>query len=166
MRHAIKLPNEGGNTFFANMRAAFDGLSDDLRARITGLKSEHAYKNRRQLPSVEERVREVEKDQDETGKFIVHHVVRTHPDTGHRAIYINPLRINRFIGLATEASVRLNDELLAHATDDQFVYRHQWQKGDVIMWDNRQAMHMVDVNYDITQPRLLHRIILEGDRPV
>ncbi len=164
--HAITLPDKGGDTFFANMRAAYDALPDDLRARVTGLKAEHAFKNRRQLPKASERVREVKEANEGEDEYVIHPVVRTHPDTGRQAIYINPLRINRYVGLAPEASVRLNDELLAHATKDEFVYRHQWQQGDLIMWDNRQAMHMVDVHYDITQPRLMHRIILEGDQPV
>ena len=101
----------------------------------------------------------------EVADGMVHPVERTHPDTGRKAIYINPLRIKRFLGLVPVASANLVEELKAHSTQEKYVYRHQWQEGDLIMWDNRSVMHMVDVDYDITQPRLMHRIILEGDRP-
>ncbi|MEQ8194119.1 MAG: TauD/TfdA family dioxygenase [Rhodospirillales bacterium] len=166
MLHAITLPASGGDTCFADMRLAYETLPESLRARISGLKAVHAYREDRKPPSVEERARAVQEKASEAEDGMVHPVVRTHPDTGRQAIYINPLRIKRFLGLSPDASARLVEELTEHATREAFVYRHKWRPGDVVMWDNRSVMHMVDVNYDITQPRLLHRIILEGQRPV
>ena len=166
MLHAITLPGEGGDTCFANMQLAYESLPDSLRARISGLKAVHAYRESREPPSEEERQQEAGSNPTEVADGMVHPVVRTHPDTGNKAIYINPLRIKRFLGLAPVASARLVEELTAHATKKKYIYRHHWQEGDLIMWDNRSLMHMVDVNYDITQPRLMHRIILKGDRPV
>ncbi|MEX2449902.1 MAG: TauD/TfdA family dioxygenase [Rhodospirillales bacterium] len=164
--HAITLPEKGGNTCFSNMRLAYETLPESLRARIKGLKAVHAYREDRKPPSVEERARAEKENPSEADDGMVHPVVRTHPDTGDQAIYINPLRIKRFLGLSPEASARLVEELTEHATQEKFVYRHTWKPGDLVMWDNRSVMHMADVNYDITQPRLLHRIILEGDRPI
>jgi len=166
MLHAITLPSEGGDTCFANMHLAYESLPESLRARIAGLKAVHAYRESRKPPSEEERRQEVGNNPTEVADGMVHPVVRTHPDTGREAIYINPLRIKRFLGLAPVASANLVEELTAHSTKKNDIYRHQWRKGDLVMWDNRSVMHMVDVNYDITQPRLLHRIILKGNRPV
>ena len=172
MLHAITLPGKGGDTCFANMHLAYDGLSESLRARISGLKAVHAYRESRKPPLEEERNRKTKSDVAENPTEVatapdgmVHPVERTHPDTGRKAIYINPLRIKRFLGLAPVASANLVKELSAHSTKKEYVYRHRWQEGDLIMWDNRSVMHMVDVDYDITQSRLMHRIILEDDRP-
>jgi len=166
MLHAVTLPGEGGNTCFANMHLAYEKLPEGLRARISGLKAVHAYRESREPPTADERQREVRDNPTEVANGMVHPVERTHPDTGRKAIYINPLRIKRFLGLAPVASANLVEELTKHSTQRKYVYRHQWQEGDLIMWDNRSVMHMVDVDYDITQPRLMHRIILQGDRPI
>ncbi len=165
MLNPITLPETGGDTCFTNMRAAYDALPKSTKAEIDGLKAVHFYKDRRKPPSLEERQKEAEGLSDEVSDGVAHPVARTHPDTGKKAIYINPLRIKRFLGKTPEESVQLVDELAKHATQPQFVYRHTWQPGDVIMWDNRQAMHKATEDYDITQPRLLNRIILKGDKP-
>jgi len=166
MLHAVTLPKEGGDTCFANMQLAYEDIPEALRARIAGLKAVHAYRESRKPPSEDERANEGNAMPTEVADGMVHPVVRTHPDTAKQAIYINPLRIKRFLGLAPVASAKLVDELTKHSTKKKYVYRHRWRQGDLVMWDNRSVMHKVDVNYDITQLRLLHRIILEGDRPV
>jgi len=165
MLHGIELPRQGGNTCFANMRRAYDALSDDLKARIQGLQAIHAYRESRDGMSVEERRAERVSDEEELANGIVHPVVRTHDETGTKAIYINPLRITRFIGVSPDDSAALLDDLTRHATGDAFTYAHSWQAGDVVIWDNRQAMHRARHDYDLTQRRLLHRIILKGGTP-
>jgi len=163
--NSVTLPDSGGDTYFANTRAAYDALSDDMRERINGLKAVHFYQDRREPPSEEERKREAKATSDNVTDGVTHPVARTHPDTGHKAIYINPLRVKRFVGMAPEDCVQLIEDLAEHATQPQFVHRYTWRQGDVIMWDNRQALHKATKDYDLSQPRLLHRLILKGDRP-
>ena len=165
MLHGVELPKQGGDTWFANMRLAYDRLSDDLKKRIEGLEAIHAYRESRDYMTKEEREAEMLSDEEERANNIVHPAVRTHDVSGTKAIYINPLRIKRFIGMESDESADLLDELVIHATKDDFTYPHSWRQGDVIIWDNRQAMHRVEHNYDIAEKRLMHRIILKGSKP-
>ena len=164
MLHGVELPKQGGDTWFANMRLAYDHLSNDLKKRIDGLEAIHAYRESRDYMTKEEREAETLSDEEERVNNIVHPVVRTHDVSGTKAIYINPLRIKRFIGMEADESADLLDELTVHATKDDFTYPHSWGQGDVIIWDNRQAMHRVEHNYDILEKRLMHRIILKGSK--
>jgi len=92
--------------------------------------------------------------------------VRTHPETGRKAIYLNPIRIEGIEGMGETAALALLDELLEHARQPQFEYRHQWQPGDLVLWDNRCLLHKANGDYDMTQVRYLYRIMLKGDVPV
>ncbi|MBO42782.1 MAG: hypothetical protein CMM28_03575 [Rhodospirillaceae bacterium] len=163
--HGVELPKRGGDTWFANMRLAYEELSPTLKQRVDGLEAIHAYRESRDYLTKEERGAEALTDEEERANNVVHPVIRTHEVTGTKAIYINPLRIKRFIGMNSEESADLIDELTMHATSDDFTYPHSWQQGDVIIWDNRQAMHRVEHNYDFAEKRLMHRIILKGRKP-
>lgn len=165
MLHGVELPKQGGDTWFANMHLAYEKLPADLKSRIDGLEAIHAYRESRDVMSKEEREAETLSDEEERATNIVHPVVRTHDVTGTKAIYINPLRIKRFIGMGPDESADLLDRLTVHATGDDFTYAHSWRQGDVIIWDNRQAMHRVEHNYDLKEKRLMHRIILKGKKP-
>jgi alpha-ketoglutarate-dependent taurine dioxygenase len=155
----------GGNTWFANMRRAYEALPEKTRQRIDDLQAVHAYRESRDALTAKQRAEKVASGkgaQDGT----VHPIVRTHDETAAKAIYINPLRLERFVGLGPEESTALVEELIAHATSAPFTYAHSWRQGDVIIWDNRQAMHRVEHNYDLAEIRLMHRIILKGQRPI
>jgi taurine dioxygenase len=160
MLHGVVLPKQGGNTCFANMRQAYEGLSDTLKARIGSLQAVHAYRESREGMSAKDR--RAEEDADDG---VTHPVVRTLDEIGAKSIYINPLRIKRFVGLSADESTSLLEELTEHATHDRYVYCHPWQKGDIVIWDNRQSMHRVLHNYDLSEKRLMHRIVLEGSEP-
>ena len=160
MLHGVVLPKQGGNTCFANMRQAYEGLSDTLKARIGSLQAVHAYRESREGMSAKDR--RAEEDADDG---VTHPVVRTLDEIGAKSIYINPLRIKRFVGLSADESTSLLEELTEHATHDRYVYCHPWQKGDIVIWDNRQSMHRVLHNYDLSEKRLMHRIVLEGSAP-
>lgn len=95
-----------------------------------------------------------------------HPLVRTHPETGQKALYLNPIRMECIDGIPREESDRLLDFLHDHVTQPRFEYRHQWRPGDVLMWDNRSALHQANDDYDWrTQARRLLRIMLEGEAP-
>ncbi|MBT5034495.1 MAG: TauD/TfdA family dioxygenase [Rhodospirillaceae bacterium] len=160
MLHGVVLPKQGGNTCFANMRQAYEGLSDTLKARIDTLQAVHAYRESREGLSAEDR-----RAEEDSEDGVTHPVVRTLEEIGAKAIYINPLRIKRFVGLSADESTSLLEELTEHATRDRYVYCHPWQKGDIVIWDNRQSMHRVLHNYDLSEKRLMHRIVLEGSAP-
>ncbi|MBT8408990.1 MAG: TauD/TfdA family dioxygenase, partial [Alphaproteobacteria bacterium] len=77
-----------------------------------------------------------------------------------------PVRIEEFVGVEKEEGFTLLGELMAHATEDRFIYRHKWRRGDMVIWDNRCSMHQANKDYDMSQLRLMHRLMLEGTKPV
>jgi taurine dioxygenase len=165
MLHAVALPKHGSDTWFANMRLAYDELSSTMKNRLRGLKAVHAYRESREIMTRAERSVELSSEAKGSVNGVLHPVVRHHDENGSKAIYINPLRIKCFIGMGADDSAKLLDALTAHATRDAFIYRHVWRPGDVVLWDNRQALHRVEHNHDLSEKRLMLRVILEGDTP-
>lgn len=159
---AVSLPSKGGDTDWAHMGAAYDALPDDLRAEVEGLEAVHAFTDTRLPPTVAERIAAGD---DNASDGVVHPLIRTHPENGRKSIYLNPLRVRRFRGMAPERCADLIDRLIGHATRREFVYTHRWRPGDMVIWDNRCCMHRGNPDYDFSELRLLYRIILAGDRP-
>lgn len=161
--HAVELPGSGGDTQFVNMHVAYERLPDALRERIKPLRAVHVYQSRHSARKLMALPAKVERGEvpDET----VHPIVRTHPESGRKAIYINPIRIDRIETLDETSSLQLLDELLNHSVREEHEYRHRWQTGDVTMWDNRCLLHKANGDYDMSQTRYLYRVMLEGDRP-
>jgi taurine dioxygenase len=161
--HAVNLPTIGGDTQFANMTAAYDGLPDRLRQRLNGLSAIHIYQSShsaRQLMALPSAAKE------RVPNAVLHPIVRTHPETGRRSIYINPIRIEGIVGLDHKEALPLLDELLEHATAPRFQYRHEWRPGDLVMWDDRSLLHKANGDYDMNELRYLYRVMLKGDVPV
>lgn len=156
MLYAEEIPSTGGNTMFANMYDAFDSLPDTVQNRLTGLQAVNVF-------DYETQVR--------TGRFdraksphATHPAVRTHPETGRRALYVNRLMTEEFVGLDAAESDTLLETALSHAENMDHVYEHVWQTGDLVMWDNRCTQH-ARRNFPGNERRLLRRIGLEGDVP-
>lgn len=160
--YAVSLPSSGGDTDWAHMGAAYDALPEDLRAQVKDLEAIHAYTESRLPPNLADRIAE---GQDDATDGVAHPLIRTHPDSGRKAIYLNPLRVRRFRGMTPENCAALIDRLVAHATKPQFVYTHRWRPGDMVIWDNRSCIHKANADYDFDELRLLYRIILAGERP-
>jgi taurine dioxygenase len=161
--HAVKLPDHGGDTQFVNMQRAYEDLPAAMRARIDGLRAVHVYQSRhseRKLMALPEPAKRNVPD------AMLHPLVRTHPESGRRSIYLNPIRIEGIVGMDEPAALSLLDDLLAHATQPQYEYRHQWRAGDMVMWDNRCLLHKANGDYDMAQVRYLYRIMLKGDAPI
>jgi len=162
--HAVKLPAAGGDTQFVNMHEAYEALSDAMRRRIDGRMARHVYQSRyseRKLPQLagERRIT--------VGTAtVLHPLVRTHPESGRKALYINPIRIEEIVGMETDEALALLDELLAHSMQPRFEYRHQWQPGDTVIWDNRCLLHKANGDYPVSQVRYLYRLMLRGERPI
>lgn len=154
---AVRLPPSGGDTSFANACSAYDGLDAGTRARIDGMRV--VYGADRHLSWREE-------DRDAFAAPVSHPLVRTHPETGRRALYCHPLKAQRIEGLEPEPSFDLIDRVLEEALKPEIVYRHRWRKGDLVLIDNRACLHMAERDYDPDYGRVMHRVIVEGDRPV
>jgi taurine dioxygenase len=160
--HAVTLPGQGGDTQFANMAAAYAALPEAMRDRIAGLMAIHVYQSShsgRKLMGLSEANKE------RVPNAVIHPIVRTHPESGRKSIYINPIRIEGIVGLDHKEALPLLDELLEHGTREAFQYRHEWRPGDLVIWDNRCLLHKANGDYDMDQTRYLYRVMLEGDVP-
>ena len=160
--HALKLPDAGGDTQFANMAAAYAALPSAMRARIEGLMAIHVYQSSH---SARKLMGLSEPNKERVPNAVLHPIVRTHPENGRKSIYINPIRIEGIVGMDHKEALPLLDELLDHATREEFQYRHAWRPGDLVMWDNRCLLHKANGDYDMEQTRYLYRVMLEGDVP-
>ncbi|HET7596137.1 MAG TPA: TauD/TfdA family dioxygenase [Burkholderiales bacterium] len=159
--YALEVPPAGGNTGFANMYLALETLSTDLRARIEGrtLKHDMTYNSAGDLREGFAPVADV---RDAPGPS--HPIVRTHPETGHEALYLGR-RPNAYInGLPVAESEALLDALWRHATQPALTWHHEWRVGDIVMWDNRCVMHHRDP-FDAGARRIMHRVQCAGEKP-
>ena len=164
---AVKLPETGGDTLFASMYAAYDNLSTPLREMLENLQAFHEGVPRFSWSLLDpteaggrERLEQMKRD----CPGAVHPVVRTHPETARKALYVNRSFTTRILGLSEIESRHLIDLLCAHCEQSSFQVRWRWSEGDVGMWDNRCAMHSAAMDYG-TGHRVMHRVTIEGDRP-
>jgi len=156
---AVELPSAGGDTQYVNMHAAYDGLPEDTKARIAGLKAIHVYQSKyspRPLAPLTEASRRAMPPPG------IHPLVHTHPENGRKALYLNPVRMEGIVGMDDAAALALIDELMLHATQAKYEYRHKWRRGDWVMWDNRSVMHQANPDYDMRERRYLYRLMLKG----
>ncbi len=155
--YAEEIPSTGGNTLFANMYDAYGSLTDELKTRVTGLQAVHVFDYETQVKS---------------GRFdrssaphATHPAIRTHPETGRKALYVNRLMTEELVGLPRAENDDLLQRLYRHAEDSTHVYEHIWQVNDLVMWDNRCTQH-ARTDFPTGERRLLRRVGIEGDRPV
>jgi taurine dioxygenase len=161
MLYGLAVPATGGDTQFTNMYTAYDDLPDATKRRIAGLRVLHRYDSSRKGT----RVVTLTTDEAERLPDVTHPLVRTHPETGRRALYMNPNRMEAVVGLERAESDRLLDDLTRHAIQEKYQYRHTWRHGDILIWDNRCTMHKANADYPAGSLRLMHRIIVEGTVP-
>src|SRR5215469_14483790 len=160
--HAVSLPDRGGDTQYVNMHVAYDELPHEIKLRLNGLKAIHVYQSRfsaRKLMELNSESRARVPD------AVTHPIVRTHPESGRKAIYINPIRTEGIVGMPQQHALALLAELLDHSTQPKYQYRHKWQPGDLVIWDNRCLLHKANGDYDMSQVRYLYRVMLQGDAP-
>ena len=163
MLFAVELPSRGGDTQFVNMQQAYDDLPEETKRKLDGLKAVHVYQSKhspRDLAGLNE---ESQRALPPPG---VHPLVRTHPENGRKALYLNPVRIESIIGMDEANALNLVDALMQHATQKKYEYRHQWRHGDWLLWDNRSVMHQANPDYDMNERRYLYRLMLKGEVPV
>ena len=159
---AVELPSRGGDTQYVNMHDAYDDLPQKTKQMINGLKAMHVYQSKyspRALSGLNEDSRA------QLPPPGVHPLVRTHPENGRKALFLNPVRMESIIGMDDADALKLIDELMQHATQKKYEYRHQWHYGDWVMWDNRSVMHQANPDYDMSERRFLYRLMLKGEVP-
>ena len=165
MLHAQELPEEGGDTLFANMHLAWDTLPLELKNIVEGRQAEHDY-----LAQYAELQRRspwrpnLSAAQIAEVAPVMHPVVRTHPETGRRALFVSEHFTTRIAGLPEDESRDVLDRLFAHSVRPEHVYRHRWQPHDMVFWDNRSLMHLA-AGCPEDQRRKLYRTTIEGDVP-
>jgi taurine dioxygenase len=158
MLYAIEVPREGGNTLFANAYAAYGSLPGAIKQRIDGRRALNAYDYDTAATKRGTRVAD-------GVPTCVHPVVRTHPATGRKALYVNRLMTVRIEGLPEDESNELLEFLFEHQEQRQFVYEHVWRVGDILMWDNRCALH-ARTDFSPDERRLMRRVTIMGEKPV
>ncbi len=158
MLYSIEVPAAGGNTLFANGYKAYEALPADLRKIVEGRKAVHVYDygggvlDRRFMVKPEE------------GMSFAHPVARTHPETGRKSLYVNRLMTHHIEGLPAEESERLLELMFRTLERPEFVYEHRWRVGDLLLWDNRCALH-ARRDFDPNERRWMRRVTIKGERP-
>jgi taurine dioxygenase len=159
----VSLPSSGGDTQYVNMHEAYDDLPDEIKNRVEGLKAVHVYQSKYSP-------RELRPLSAESAKVLpppgVHPLVRTHPENGRKALYLNSVRIESILGMEDGEALDLVAQLMTHATQKKYEYRHQWRSGDMVIWDNRSVLHKANPDYDMNERRYLYRLMLKGEVPV
>ncbi len=153
-----------GDTCFINTASAYEALDEQTKQRMIGLKAVHSYigrhdkmrlaANSQRQPLTEEQRKQVPE--------VIHPVVRTHPITGRKSIYVNEGFTSRIVDMEPEESEQFLQELYTHCTSDAFKYRHKWRVGDIMMWDNCSTQHLAIADYGPDQLRFMHRTTVAG----
>ena len=166
--YAVKNPQAGGDTEFANMVAAYEALSPAMKTRVASLNGIHAVsklKNKRVTVSP---LRPDGRDFYERQKSVPDQIwplVRTHPVTGKRALYLSPRFTIGIEGLMEPEADEILDALFSHQIRPEFIYRHKWRDRDLVMWDNRAVIHHATGGFIYPDVRTMHRTVVAGDRP-
>lgn len=165
MLHAQELPAEGGDTLFANMHAAYDTLAPELKRIVDGRLAAHSYLAKYSQMQKEANWRPtLSPEQLAQVAEVIHPAVRTHPETGRRALFVSEGFTTRLEGLPEDESREVLDALFAHSIRPENIYRHAWQPHDLVFWDNRSLIHLA-AGCPTHLRRKLYRTTIEGDKP-
>ncbi|MGI9388101.1 MAG: TauD/TfdA dioxygenase family protein [Methyloligellaceae bacterium] len=164
--YALELPSYGGDTLFTSAASAHDELSDSFQRFLSGLTAVHDYTNAWDVffSKVSDRPPLSEEERAKVPP-VEHPVVRTHPESGRKVLFVNPGFTRHIVGLTEGESRAVLDHLFAHIQQPHFIYRHRWAPGDLVIWDNRSAWHLAVADYDMNEKRHLLRTSIAGDVP-
>ena len=154
--YAINLPASGGDTSFANMNFGYTALPREEQASLLDLQTVNKIEDFGYIGE-EARVK--------FGTLPVHPLIRTHPETGKKALYVHPGKLERIVGRDPNESQTFINNLLDRVITPENTYRHKWRLGDLLFCDNRAVLHRAHKDYDMAEGRVMHRVILRGDRP-
>jgi len=160
--YAVALPSAGGATAVVNMRAGYQALPETLKQQIQGMKTVNVFQG---SASATYSGQSAEAQAERKPEPVLQPLVRTNPDNGTKALYFHPVKTENIVGMDAQASQALLNDLLERSVRDEFIYRHQWRQGDMLLWDNRAAMHRASFDYDPNEHRLLYRVLVRGELP-
>ena len=167
--YAREVPSHGGDTLFANMYEAYEALSAGMKRMLLGLKAMHSGKPYGQggLPKDLKTSRSIgiERNNAEADREVAHPVVRLHPESGRKALFVNAIYTTRFEDMSEAESRPLLDFLFEHVQRPEFACRFRWAEGSLAVWDNRCTLHYAVNDYDGSR-RLMHRTTVAGERPM
>ena len=159
MLYAMEVPDQGSDTLLADLCAAWNALSPERQAELDGLLVQHSWRALMEMKNV------YLPPEDDTLPDVVHPMIRVHPADGRKALWVSTGTTRGVVGMANPQGLELLASLVAFATQDRFVYRHKWQVGDVLIWDNRCTLH-TGTPFDLFKyQRHVHRTWVRGDRP-
>jgi taurine dioxygenase len=164
MLHAIEVPPHGGDTLFANQYLAYETLSERFRELLDGLVAINSSSKADVSKTREDMMRNAGDDTPVRNYLSEHPVVRTHPETGRRSLYVNGAHTSHFKGMTEAESAPILQFLFSHQVRPEFTCRFRWQRGSLAFWDNRATLHNPINDYHGFR-RVMRRITLEGDRP-
>jgi len=170
--YAIEVPRDDagrvlGATHFASMTAAYDALPDEIKQQCEGLEAVHNYtaQYERRLAKVKAaggQREELTADLRAKVPDVIHPVIRRHPLTGKKCVYVNIAFVTEIVGMSKEAGAQLRDMLIEHSTASRFVYQHRWEVGDLLIWDNAATQHLAIADFALPQRRLMYRTTVKG----
>jgi taurine dioxygenase len=161
---AREVPPHGGDTLFTNQYLAYEGLPSSLRKLLDGLVAINTSAKADTTKTREDRIRDSGRNDKQNEYLAKHPVVRTHPETGRKALYVNPAHTIRVEGMSEEESAPLLDFLFQHQVRPEYTCRFSWRVGSIALWDNRCTLHNPVNDYQGYR-RVMHRITLKGDVP-
>jgi taurine dioxygenase len=166
--YALEIPHapDGrplGDTLFAGTAPAYEDLPQETKVLLKGKKAVHCYAQRARIAG-SQRARLTREQLDQTPD-VAHPVVRTHPNTGRKALYVFEGECVGIEGMPEDQALEMIAKLTAHCIQSKYIYRHVWRKGDVVMWDNAATLHLATGDFEWPQRRLLYRTTIEGGVP-
>ena len=164
--YPVALPDSGGGTSVCNMRAAYESLPAEMRARLAPMKTENTLISSARMAAANPDIVKAQKAKNIAGeKPMIQPLVRTHPDRGSKAIWFHQSKTERVIGMEPQETQDFLTELLETAIKPEFAYTHDYQLGDMLVIDNRSAMHKAGFDFDMSQHRMIYRALVRGERP-
>jgi taurine dioxygenase len=164
MLYAVEVPPEGSDTLLADLCAAYDALPTERQRELDPLVLHHSYQYFMETREYGRMTLSPELKAQNPDVF--HPLIRVHPANGRRALWASTGTVKEIVGMPNPDGLQLIEELVEFITQDRFVYRHKWQVGDVLVWDNRCTLHTGTLYDDTKYDRLMHRLWAKGDRPI
>ena len=164
MLYAVEVPPEGSDTLLADLCAAYDALPAVRKRELDPLVLHHSYQYF--MATREYNRMELSPELKAQNPDVFHPLIRVHPANGRRALWASTGTVKEIVGMPNPEGLKLIDELVEFCTQDRFVYRHKWQAGDLLVWDNRCTLHTGTLYDDKKYDRLMHRLWAKGDKPL
>jgi taurine dioxygenase len=163
MLYAVAVPDKGGATSVCNSRAAYEALAEDVKRKIAGMKTENTLISSARFKNANPDILNAQLESQKPPT--IHPLVRTHPETGTKAVWFHKSKTEKVTGMTPEETQDFLQDLTDKITQPQFCYAHEYLKGDLVIIDDRASLHKAGFDFDPSQHRRLYRMLVRGDRP-